>query len=223
MSNRPIQNPYRTATSACLSVAGVALAAYPMIRPYSDEKTLAGAAAYASTSWVLAHLLAVLGFALIVGAMLFDVASRPATRSGLRVAATATGIVAVTLLTLYYGFECFALNEIGRAALDADSDAGMALADTIRNHPAAVTLFGLGWLALGVSVTLWAVALRSGWAPAMFAVMVWLYLPQFFLPPAGRIGHGLLVMGTAFATAWVVRTVRKSSPMAPNTSSELRV
>ncbi|MFD4354135.1 hypothetical protein ACFWPX_16390 [Nocardia sp. NPDC058518] len=204
MSYRNIQNSYRTATSACLAVAGVALAAYPLLRPYSDEKTLSGAAAFASNSWVFAHLLAVLGFALIAGAMLFDVASRPATRNGLRVAAAATGVVAVTLLSLYYGFECFALNEIGKAALEANSDQGMALADRIRNHPAALTLFGLGWLALGVAVTLWVVALRSGWAPIAFAALVWLYLPQFFLPSAGRIGHGVLVLIAAFATAWVL-------------------
>ncbi|MBC7302210.1 MAG: hypothetical protein H5T78_14825 [Nocardia sp.] len=211
-----IRNWYRTATSACLAVAGVALAAYPLLRPYSDEKTLSGAAAFASTAWVFAHLLAVLGFALIAAAMLLDVASRPATRNGLRLAAAVTGIAAVTLLSLYYGFECFALNEIGKAALEANSDEGMALADQIRNHPAALTLFGLGWLALGVAVTLWVVALRSGWAPIAFAALVWLYLPQFFLPSAGRIAHGVLVMIAAFATAWVLYAPSQRRPEQPD-------
>ncbi|MDO3645409.1 hypothetical protein [Nocardia mangyaensis] len=217
MSSQGILNTYRTARAACLVIAGFALAAYPLLRPYSDEETLAGAQAYASTAWVVSHLLAILGFLLIAAAMLFDVAARPTERGGLRVASTLSGTVAVTLLSLYYGFECFALHEIGRMALAVNSAEGLALADQIRDNPFALTLFGLGWLALGVAVTLWAMALRAGGVPAVFAALVWLYLPVFFLPPAGRIGHGVLVLLAAAGTAWVITSAENGPSDRPAT------
>lgn len=83
------------------------------------------------------------------------------------------------------------------------------MADQIRYNGAAMTVFGLGWLALGVAVTLWAVALRAGWVPAVVAALAWLYLPAFFLPPAGQIGHGVAVLLAAAGTAWILRTADK--------------
>src|ERR1700730_7179635 len=47
-----------------LAVAGVFFVLYPAIRPYSDETSLQGAAAFASTAWIGAHVRAMLGFIL---------------------------------------------------------------------------------------------------------------------------------------------------------------
>jgi hypothetical protein len=38
---------------------------YPAIRPFSDETSLQGAEAFASNAWIVAHVLAVLGFILL--------------------------------------------------------------------------------------------------------------------------------------------------------------
>jgi hypothetical protein len=46
------------------AVAGVCFLLYPAIRPFADEDSLAGAEAFASGAWVIAHLLAVLAFIL---------------------------------------------------------------------------------------------------------------------------------------------------------------
>src|SRR6187402_1512663 len=48
-----------------LAVAGVLFVLYPAIRPYSDETSLQGAAAFASTAWIVAHVLAIAGFVLV--------------------------------------------------------------------------------------------------------------------------------------------------------------
>lgn len=52
-----------------LAVAGVLFVLYPAIRPYSDETSLQGAAAFASSAWIVAHVLAMLGFVLVTPAL----------------------------------------------------------------------------------------------------------------------------------------------------------
>jgi hypothetical protein len=46
--------------AVALVVAGVCFLLYPAIRPFADEDSLAGAEAFASGAWLIAHLLAVL-------------------------------------------------------------------------------------------------------------------------------------------------------------------
>jgi hypothetical protein len=46
--------------AVALVVAGVCFLLYPTIRPFADEDSLAGAEAFASGAWLIAHLLAVL-------------------------------------------------------------------------------------------------------------------------------------------------------------------
>src|SRR5437667_7585073 len=48
-----------------LAVSGILFVLYPLLRPFSDESSLQGAEAFASTAWILAHLLAVVGFILL--------------------------------------------------------------------------------------------------------------------------------------------------------------
>jgi hypothetical protein len=48
-----------------LAVAGILFVLYPLLRPFSDESSLQGAQAFASTAWIVAHLLAVVGFILL--------------------------------------------------------------------------------------------------------------------------------------------------------------
>src|SRR5512146_1138713 len=51
--------------ATALGLAGILFVLYPAIRPFSDEKSLQGAAAFASTEWLVAHILGMLGFTLI--------------------------------------------------------------------------------------------------------------------------------------------------------------
>lgn len=48
--------------AAGLAVAGVLFVLYPLIRPFSDEESLQGAAAFTSTAWIVAHTLAMAVF-----------------------------------------------------------------------------------------------------------------------------------------------------------------
>ena len=49
-----------------LAVAGVLFVLYPIIRPFSDEASFQGAAAFVSTAWVVTHMLAIAGFILLM-------------------------------------------------------------------------------------------------------------------------------------------------------------
>jgi hypothetical protein len=48
-----------------LAASGILFVLYPLLRPFSDESSLPGAEAFASTAWILAHMLAVVGFLLL--------------------------------------------------------------------------------------------------------------------------------------------------------------
>lgn len=198
------------AVPAALVTAGIALALYPIIRPASDERTLDGAAAFGSSAWLLAHLLAVAGFCLITTAFVLDAVRAPASAHTVRTAAAIGAATGTALLTLYYGFEAFALYEIGRSALDAGSDAIMPLAEDIRQNPVALTVFGIGWIVFGASITAWVVSrFRRGPQSAflvLFAASVWFYLPQFYLPYGGRVAHGVVVLIALAGSAWAVAT-----------------
>ncbi|WP_154795603.1 hypothetical protein [Occultella kanbiaonis] len=189
---------------AALAVAGVLFALYPAVRPWTDETTLAGAAAFASHQWVAAHTMGMVAFMLLAAALLVR-----AFESG-RAGPTATlAAVGAALVLPYYGAETFGLHAIGlRAVADADVSL-LELADTVRYGPVPMTMFGLGLLALAVAGILLA---RDAWRAGGLAragglltgVMLALYLPQFFGTPAMRIGHGvLLAIGCIMlAIAW---------------------
>jgi di/tricarboxylate transporter len=52
-------------SAAALVVAGILFVLYPAIRPFSNEASLQGAAAFASTEWLVAHVLAIVAFTLL--------------------------------------------------------------------------------------------------------------------------------------------------------------
>ncbi|MCC5579954.1 hypothetical protein IMZ11_30455 [Microtetraspora sp. AC03309] len=185
-----------------LAAAGVLFLLYPLVRPYSDETTLAGARAMASSAWMAAHLFAVVGFVLLTLGLLalHRVLDRPLT-----LPAVVVTWIGVGLTLPYYGAEVFGLNVIAGRALQEQDASLLALADEFRFGPAAVTMFGGGLLLLGVGVVLAAVAIwRSGvlarWSGVPLAAGFILFLPQFFGSPAIRIAHGGLI---AIGGLWV--------------------
>ena len=191
-----------------LFLAGFAFLLFPVLRPWFDESTEAGAiAAFGAAAWITSHLLGALGFILVpLGLLAINrlLARRSAGRP-LDAAVVLTWLGAGLLLP-YYGAETFALNAIATSArAGADLDV-LALSDAVRNGAAALTTFGLGLLAVAVGAIAAAIAIsRSGvlprYAGVLMAVGLALYLPQFFGPPWLRIAHGALLAVGLFILA----------------------
>jgi hypothetical protein len=203
-------HPSRGATAA-LAAAGLAFAAYPVLRGYGTEAGMAGAELYARPAWLLAHLLGMAGFVLAATglAAVDGRAARWATWG-------AFGVLP------YYGAEAFGLHALGVRVVET-GHADMTTAATLfRYQPVALTLFVLGWAVLAaVGVRLLGLArhergvLRLGLV--LTGVALATYLPQFFLAPVGRIGHGL-VLATGLLLLAVdlsARVARAGQPTAP--------
>lgn len=80
--------------------AGAAVLAYPTLRPYADETSLAGLAAMASTAWIGSHVFGMMGFVLLTVAVRSSHGLVRTARSG-RAAATLMGAALVLLLPCY--------------------------------------------------------------------------------------------------------------------------
>jgi hypothetical protein len=204
-----------------LAVAGVLFVLYPAIRPYSDEMSLQGAAAFASNAWIVAHVLAMLGFVLVgLGLLALYRTLRDTPAEGLALLTLVASWIGIGLTLPYYGAEAFGLHVLGQEAIRQDSAAMLVLADDVRYGP-GIYLFGAGLLLLGIGAILAAVAVwRSGalprWSGILFGLAFALYIPQFFTSPPIRVAHGLLVTAgcvwLAFSIwqAQVWRTVPRS-------------
>ncbi|GAB2621401.1 hypothetical protein [Pseudactinotalea suaedae] len=188
---------------------GVLMAVYLLARPYGDAGSdFEVALAFASTAWVIAHVAGALALA-SVGRLGLRLADRSDSVSA-RVARL-SGLVGTVLVLPYYGVETFALHVIGRRAL---TEPGLlALADEMRNHPVAMTMFGIGLVlisAAGVAIGIAAsraLPLRPAWSAWPLAIAIALFPAQYFVAPAGRIGFGVVyaVAAAVFAVA-VVRS-----------------
>src|SRR5690554_3096992 len=111
---------------AALALAGAAFIAYPALRPYSDETTLAGAEAMASPAWVVSHVLGIAGFVLVALGIAMTLRGRLAGRRS-----TALAWLGAALVLPYYGAETFGLQVIAQHALAEDSTAVLVLAEEI--------------------------------------------------------------------------------------------
>lgn len=203
-----------------LAFAGVMFLLYPALRPWHDETTQAGAqASMGSNAWVASHFFAMLGFIAVPLALL---ALRRVVPGRLTTAALLTGWIGVGLTLPYYGAEDFGLHG---AAHSSVPDL-VALSEEVRYGPVAATTFAVGLTLLAVSAILTAVAVwRSGtlprWSGVLFGVGFALFIPQFFLGPAARIAHGvLLAVGCwLLAAAWW-RSSRSPAPASRSAASK---
>jgi len=202
------------AAAAALAVAGILFALYPALRPYTDETTLDGARAFASTAWIVSHALGMLGFiGLAVGLLGLHVARAGAGDSKRSFLALLMTWIGAGLVLSYYGAEAYGLRVVGRLAVRT-GDAGLLdLAHQIRFGP-GVVLFGAGLVLLaaaGIMTALTAARDRRlvRWGGVLTGICLALYLPQFFGPPPVRIAHGvLLAVGCLWLAAglWIRRT-----------------
>ncbi len=202
-----------------LAAAGALFVCYPAVRPYFDESSAAGAAAFASSWWIVAHLAAVAGFVLLAcGLLALRDALAPTPGGRLARLALSGWWVGTGLVLPYYGAETFALHAIGQR-VGRSADLGLLdLVGAVRTGPVQLTTFGLGLLVLAAAAVLAAVAVgRSGvlppWSGALLAAGFVLYLPQFYAPPYLRIAHGMLVgagcLVLAAHWAWAGRTIHR--------------
>jgi hypothetical protein len=207
---------YRTGLAAlCLAVSGILFVLYPALRPFSDEASLQGAQAFASPFWVLAHILAIIGFILMVlglGGWHLVLTETPVERPAFR-ALVVTGL-GVGLLLPYYGLEAFSVHAVGQAAVRQNSPALMTLANTIRTGPGLIMFVaGLLLLTVGailVGIATWRSEVMPRWSGVPFAVAFALYIPQFFANQPLRIVHGLLV---AAGCLWIAAVMwQRRSP-----------
>jgi hypothetical protein len=185
------------AGAAALAAAGALFLAYPALRPWHDEGTVAGAtASMSSTAWVTAHFLAMLAFILMPLGLLALRAALAATRvEPLALTAALLAWIGSGLVLPYYGAEDFGLHA---AAGSAGPGAGLlGLVHAVRYQPLALTIFGTGLLlaaaAIMAAIAVWRSHVLPRASAILFAAGMALFLPQFFSPAAVRIGHGILL------------------------------
>ncbi|MCM4082710.1 hypothetical protein [Paractinoplanes hotanensis] len=172
--------------SALFAFAGLMFLLYPALRPWTDETTADGAIeAMSSPAWVASHLFAMLGFLAVSLGLLALHGRRPGR---LPLTALLTAWIGTALVLPYYGAEDFGLHALARSpAPDL-----LTVVDEVRYQPVAVTMFCVGLILLAVAGITTALATRSA-AGVVFAIGYVLFLPQFFLPPVGRIAHGVIL------------------------------
>ena len=207
--------------AVALVVAGVCFLLYPAIRPFTDEDSLAGAKAFSSDAWVIAHMLAVLAF-ILFSLGLSGLAQRLQTR--LARSSVVVSWIGVGLTLTYYGAEVFGLHAIGATVVEKQDVTLLRLADDIRFGPGITVLIaGLLLLAFGVllaEIAVW----RSGdlprWSGLPLVVGFALYLPQYLASQPVRVAHAVLITAGCFWIASALwRADRRSAPLLRATES----
>src|SRR6266480_400593 len=184
--------------AGAMALAGILFLLYPTIRPFSDEISYQGAAAFASTSWVLAHTLAMGAFILLLLGLLGLYQALQQTRvEGTAFSALVVGLVGVGLTLPFYGIEAFAVHEISQVALWEHNVTLIRLAEIVRTGT-QLLVFLAGLLLVAISAVLVAVAVWKSrvfprWSGVPFALGFALYIPQFFGTQPIRVAHGSLV------------------------------
>ncbi|MGG3448562.1 hypothetical protein [Domibacillus aminovorans] len=202
---------YLSATS--LVISGILFVLYPALRPFSDETSMEGATAFASTEWLVAHMLAIVAFTLLpLGLLGLHNSLQGTARNSLTNWAFVLCLVGIGLVLPFYGGETFGLHAIGQEAIRQQSAELVSLANIVRSG-AGLVMFLIGLLLLGIATILFAIAIwRSGkypkWSGLPFAFGMCLYIPQFFVGQPLRVVHGLLV---AIGCIWIAIDLWKSS------------
>jgi hypothetical protein len=189
----------RITVPAGLASAGLAFAAYPVLRPYGPESGVAGATDFAATAWLVSHALGMLGFVALAFALRSAADQAPWRWTGRPVREVESRMwLAAALLLPYYGAEAYGLNELGRYALDSGDTDVLAVAEAFRYAPFEVGTFAVGLLLLvlvggRLAHGLWRSGLLGRTGGILAGLGLATYLPQFFGTPALRIGHGVVL------------------------------
>ena len=185
--------------AVALAISALLLAAFPMVRPFADRSPNPPqvADAFASPSWVVAHVLGGLGFILLpvglFGLYGFLQGSNGGRRAGqgLILSWIGIGLILPTVL----GTEAFGLHAIGQAAVQQKNTDLLGIANAIRFGPQRIFFFpGLIMLALGavlIAVAVWKSGTVPRWSGILFGIGLALFFP--FFPQVIRVVDGLLI------------------------------
>ena len=189
-------------SAAALGLAGLAFAAYPMLRGSGSEAGMSGAELYARPAWLFAHVLGMVGF--VAAGWGLGAVDRAAGR---------WAVAGAVLVLPFYGAEAYGLHALGRRAVETGDGSMVAAADMFRYEPVAVTTFTVGLLlvaAAGVRLLTRARRGHGGQRAGLLLTGLALvtYVPQFFGPIEGRIAHGVLLGAGLIALAGSVLTGR---------------
>jgi hypothetical protein len=199
--------------ATALVIAGIFFVLYPALRPFSDEVSLQGAAAFGSPYWLLAHMLAMVAFTFLpLGLLGLYNTLRDTTTERAGYWALVLSMIGVGFTLPFYGGEANGLHAIGQEALRQQNADILRLAGVIRSGPGLI-MFLVGLLLLAIAAIIAAVAIwRSGtyqkWSGVPFAVGFALYIPQFFGTQPLRVAHGLLL---AFGCVWIAVVLWRQS------------
>ena len=184
--------------AGALVISGILFVIYPALRPFSDERSLLGAAAFGSGAWLASHMLAIVAFTLLpLGLLGLQRSLLGTSAEGLLFLAVVLSIIGTGFTLPFYGGEAYGLHALGQEALRQHSDSPLGPVEVIRSGPGLV-MFLAGLLLLAASAIATATALwRSSRYPKAsgipFAIGMSLYIPQFFGAQPLRVALGLLV------------------------------
>ena len=204
-------SPSTKAFAVALALAGIGFVLYPAIRPFSDERSMEGARAFASGSWVVAHGMAIVAFVLLaVGLYGLSVHLANTAMAGRARRAVVMSWVGIGLTLPYYGAEVFGLHAVGQTAVDRSDP---ALVDTMTHSirwDVGIWFIIIGLVVLAVGVGSAASAVwrlhrpGSRWTVVPLAVAVALYIPQFAGSQPVRVAHGALIALGCWALGWAL-------------------
>ncbi|WP_159621228.1 hypothetical protein [Ruania rhizosphaerae] len=205
--------PARTTSAIAFTAAGLGFVLFPTLRPWSDEDLSTRAETFASTGWVVSHTLGMAAFIAlglaVAAAMIAD--GGPRHRDPLTVAAVLAWVGTVLVLP-YFGAETFGLQALGEYAT-GDEEWLAAVSEQVRGGGVQTVMFGLGLLAVAaagvaVAVRTWAHGPIARVAGVLTGLGLVTYLPQFFLSPALRTAHGVvLAIGCLLVAVYLTRMI----------------
>jgi hypothetical protein len=203
-----------------LTLSGICFLLYPALRPFSDESSLDGARAFASSRWIVAHSLGIVAFVLLALGV-FGRYGRRHNGVGNRHATAAVTLIWIGVgLTLpYYGAEAFGLHAAGQQALNRNDPALLtSLTHAVRWQTGIwFILTGLILLAFGtvvLAIAIWNAARSvspsrcTRWSGIPLAIGTALYVPQFAGPQPIRVAHSVVM--TAHAWRWCGTAIREA-------------
>lgn len=203
-------------SAIALAISGIFFLLYPALRPFSDEITLQGAAAFASPYWLLAHMLAMVAFAFLpIGLLGLYSTLQDTTVERFGYWALVLSMIGVGFTLPFYGGEANGLHAIGQEALRQQNADILSLAGVIRSGPglymflAGLSLLGIATIV--VAVALWGSGKYQKWSGVPLAAGFALYIPQFFSNQPLRVAHGLLV---AAGCVWIAVLLWRQSKVA---------
>jgi len=205
------KNAFRIRLGAvALALSGALFVLFPVVRPFSDESSLRGAQAFASTSWVLSHALGMGAFVLLTLGFLGVYIRLQETRAERRAFwALVLSWIGAGMTLPFFGAEAFSLQVVGQEALNQNNPAILDLVNSVRFGPGIIfAISGLllvGVAAIVVASAVWQSGSLTRWSGVPLAIGLAVYIPQLQGNPSFqpiRIADGLLIAMGCVWMAW---------------------